>query len=96
MAKHEGFYSSQSQVYWCCKALLDGRTISHKTEIREVRGWRLGAIVHRLKHEYGWPILVEYRGPENVAYYRLCPNCDRSKLRFPRSARGLGNEKGQA
>ncbi len=95
MSTHDSFFSSPTQVYWCCKALLEGRTISHKTEIREVRGWRLGAIVHRLKHEFGWPILVEYRGPENVAYYHLAPNCDRSKLRFPRSAQGLCNEGAQ-
>ncbi|WP_240482127.1 hypothetical protein [Ruegeria marisrubri] len=70
---------------------MDGRTISHKTEIREVRGWRLGAIVHRLKSEYGWPILTEYRGPENVAYYSMKPGFDRAALRFPRSARSLND-----
>lgn len=85
------WYSSQSQVFWTCKALLDGRTISHKTEIREVRGWRLGAIVHRLKSEYGWPIQAEYRGPENVAYYSMRPGFDRTALRFPRSARSLSD-----
>ncbi|SMX43909.1 hypothetical protein RUA8715_02302 [Ruegeria arenilitoris] len=67
------WFSNRSQVFWTCKALLDGRTISHKTEIREVRGWRLGAIVHRLKSEYDWPIQAEYRGPENVAYYSMKP-----------------------
>ena len=84
------WYSGQSQVFWTCKALLDGRTISHKTEIREVRGWRLGAIIHRLRHEYSWPISTEYRGPESVAYYSLTPPTDRTKLRFPQSARELG------
>jgi len=84
-------YSSDSQVFWTCKALLDLRTISHKTEIREVRGWRLGAIIHRLRRHYGWPILVEYRGPQNVAYYSLKAGIDRAALRFPRSARALGN-----
>ena len=83
------WYSNESQVYWTCKALLDGRTINHRTEIREVRGWRLGAIVHRLRHRYGWPIEVEYRGPENVAHYSLRPGTDRAALRFPRSAREL-------
>ncbi len=43
------WYSGETQVFWTCKAFLDGRTITHKTEIREVHGWRLGAIVHRLK-----------------------------------------------
>ena len=83
------WYSGPSQVYWTCKALLDGRTINHRNEIREVRGWRLGAIVHRLRHRYGSPIDVEYRGPENVAHYRLRPGTDRARLRFPRSAREL-------
>lgn len=84
------WYSGQSQVFWTCKALLEGRTISHKTEIREVRGWRLGAIIHRLRHHYGWPIHAEYRGPENIAHYSLKAGTDRNKLRFPRSARALG------
>lgn len=84
------WYSGSTQVFWTCKALLDGRTISHKTEIREVRGWRLGAIIHRLRHEYGWPVHTEYRGPEHVAYYSLPEGFDSGKLRFPRSARALG------
>ncbi len=86
---NENFYSSDSQVFWTCKALLDGRTISHKTEIREVRGWRLGAIIHRLRHDYGWPIQAEYRGPQNVAHYSLKAEIEQTALRFPRSARAL-------
>ena len=89
---NEKFYSSESQVFWTCKALLDGRTISHKTEIREVRGWRLGAIIHRLRHHYGWPIQAEYRGPQNVAHYSLKAEIDRAALRFPRSASELGDD----
>ena len=83
------WYSGATQVYWTCKALLEGRAISHKTEIREVRGWRLGAIIHRLRHEFGWPIVTEYRGPDHVAYYSLAPGFDKAALRFPRSARAL-------
>lgn len=90
------WYSGPSQVYWTCKALLDGRTISHETEIREVRGWRLGAIVHRLRRRYGWPIEVEYRGPENVAYYWLPAGTDRASLRFPPSAAALAGAEVQA
>jgi hypothetical protein len=86
------WYSSETQVFWTCKALMDWRTISHRTEIREVRGWRLGAIIHRLRTEFGWPIQTEYRGPENVAYYSLRPGTDRAALRFPRSARALAGE----
>ena len=84
------WYSNHTQVYWTCKALLEGRVITHKTEIREVKGWRLGAIIHRLKHEYKWPIQVEYRGPENIAHYKLRPTTDHRSLRFPSSARALG------
>jgi hypothetical protein len=71
MTKSERWFSSPTQVFWCCKALIEGRSISHRTEIREVRGWRLAAIAHRLKHHYGWPIVVEFKGPENTAYYQL-------------------------
>ena len=67
--KHDQFYSGQTQVFWVCEALLDGRTISQETEIREVRGWRLGAIIHRLKADYAWPICAAYRHPDNVAFY---------------------------
>jgi hypothetical protein len=86
------WYSGRTQIHWTCKALIEGRTISHKTEIREVRGWRLGAIIHRLKTEYHWPIEVDYRGPENVAHYRLSKRADKARLRFPPSATALGNE----
>lgn len=92
MTKHENFYSSPTQVYWCCKALIDGRTISHRTEIREVKGWRLGAIIHVLKSKYDWPIVAEYRGPENVAYYRLPSGAAIASLKFPPSAASLADE----
>lgn len=83
------WYSGPTQVYWTCKALVEGRAISHKTEIREVRGWRLGAIIHRLRHDYGWPVQTEYRGQDHVAYYSLPDGFDPDKLRFPKSARAL-------
>lgn len=86
------FRSGNTRVYWTCKALLAGRTINHQTEIREVRGWRLGAIIHRLRIQYGWPILVEYVGRSNVALYRLDPDADLSRLRFPTSAIELRKE----
>ena len=87
---NQHWHSNQTQVFWTCKALLEGRTISHRTEIREVNGWRLGAIIHNLRHKYNWPIEVEYRGPVNVAYYSLAKNAERNHLRFPRSAKTLG------
>ena len=91
---NDRFFSNPTQVFWTCKAFLDGRIISHKTEIREVKGWRLGAIVWNLRHNYDWPIHVEYRGPENIAHYRLAPGADRSTLKFPRSAKALAVEGG--
>lgn len=89
MTKQDRWFSGETQVYWCCKSLMDGRTISHRTEIREVKGWRLGAIIHLLKSKYQWPIEVEYRGAENVAYYSLRPGTDFSRLTFPPSAMAL-------
>ena len=94
--KTDRWYSNPTQVYWTCKSLLEGRTISTKTEIREVRGWRLGAIIHTLRDKYHWPISTELRGPENVAYYSLAPGADRIRLRFPPSAKRLATEGGAA
>jgi hypothetical protein len=87
--KPDKLYSGDTQVHWTCKALLDQREISCATEIREVRGWRLGAIIHCLKSDYGWPIKTRYRSPENVAFYSLPANADRTALRFPPSAKAL-------
>ncbi len=88
MSNARDWYSNKTQVHWTCEALLAGREISHQTEIREVRGWRLGATIHRLRRDYDWPILTEYRGA-SVAFYRLDENCDETKLRFPPSAKLL-------
>ena len=38
MTKQDRWFSGETQVYWTCKALIDGRVISHRTEIREIRG----------------------------------------------------------
>lgn len=92
MTKQDRWFSGETQVYWTCKALIDGRVISHRTEIREIRGWRLGAIIHRLKWEFHWPIDVDYKGPENVAHYRLRPGTEIARLKFPPSAAGLAGE----
>ena len=88
------FYSKPTSVYWTCKALLSGDTISQLTQIQHVKGWRLGAIIHRLKSEYGWPIQTAYRFPDNVAFYSLSKTADRAKLSFPPSAKALGNGAG--
>jgi len=85
----QGFYSSDSQIRWACAGFLSGRTLGHHDEIAEVQGWRLAAIVWRLKRKYGWPITTEYVGPENRACYKLAPGTDRAKLNFPPSARDL-------
>ena len=89
MANSDRWYSSPTQIFWTCKALKEGRTLSTRTEIREVQGWRLAAVCHKLREIYGWPILVEYRGAENIAHYRLAPRTDISRLRYPPSARHL-------
>jgi hypothetical protein len=96
MSKHDRFYSNPSQRYWVCASLLAGRTLTTKTEIREVQGWRLAAVIHVLIHEYGWPIDSEYRGRDNIKHYWLRRGADRSKLRFPSSARSLADEGGAA
>ena len=88
-------FSGASQVYWTCKALLAGRTISHQTEIREVRGWRLGAIVHRLRHEYGWPIQTDHRGPSRIAHYSLAPDTSRRSPTIPAVCKGAGGSGGR-
>ncbi|RWR31513.1 hypothetical protein D2T29_10805 [Sinirhodobacter populi] len=89
MANSDRWYSSTTQVFWTCKALIEGRTLSTRTEIREVNGWRLAAVCHKLARKYHWPILTEYRGPENIAHYRLAPGTDISRLKFPPSAKAL-------
>ena len=91
MTKHDRWYSSKTQIYWTCKALLSGRTINHIDEIGEARGWRLGAIIHNLRQNHNWPIEVEYRGSQNIAHYWLRKDCDRKRLRFPSSAKELLN-----
>jgi hypothetical protein len=90
MANH--WHSNKTQVYWTCKALIDGRTINHMDEIGEVQGWRLGAIIHNLRHKYHWPIETEYRGPERIAHYWLREGCDWRGLNFPKSAKALQDE----
>lgn len=89
MTKHDTWYSNPTQVYWACKALIEGRTLSTETEIREVKGWRLAAITENLRKRYQWPILTEYKGPEGVAHYWLAPGTDVSRLKFPPSAGAL-------
>jgi len=79
------WYSSSTAVAWACHELLKGREISHPTEIGEVGGWRLGAIIHVLRKRYKWPIITERRGPAGIAYYRL--GKVEGPLELPKSAR---------
>ncbi|MCK0139272.1 hypothetical protein [Aliiroseovarius sp. F47248L] len=88
----EHWHSNRTQVYWTCKALTEGRTINHMDEIGEVKGWRLGAIVHTLRHQYQWPIETDYRGPERIAYYFLKPGYDWQAFSFPPSAIGVRDD----
>jgi hypothetical protein len=96
MAQSDNFYSKPTSVFWACKALKDGRIITHQDEMAEIGAWRLGAIIYRLKREFGWPVQVEYRGREQIAHYSLAPDTDTAKLRLPRSAKALGAEGGAA
>ncbi len=89
MTRQMRWHSSPTQVFWTCKSLIEGREINHRTEIRELKGWRLAAITERLRKVYGWPIDAAYRGPDNLAYYRLRPGTSPAKLWYPPSAQSL-------
>ena len=89
MSKQDRWHSNQTQRAWVCAELLSGRTITTKTEIREVNGWRLAAIIHALRDAYDWPIESEYRGKSKIKHYWLRPGTDPAKLRFPPSAKHL-------
>lgn len=69
--------------------MAKGRTITHMDEIGEVKGWRLGAIIHNLRRIYHWPIETEYKEPERIAHYRLPKRTDWRALDFPRSAKAV-------
>ncbi len=88
----EHWHSHTTQICWTCKALVQGRTITHRDEIGEVHGWRLGAIIHKLLRKYHWPIESKPRGPQNIAHYRLVGRPDWRALNFPRSATRLRDE----
>ena len=62
------WYSNPTQIYFACRALAFGETLNHMDVIRGVKGWRLGAIVHTLRTNYGWPIATEFRGPERIGH----------------------------
>jgi hypothetical protein len=85
----EHWHSKRTQISWTCHALAQGRTINHMDEIGEVRGWRLGAIIHNLRTRYHWPILTDYVGPVRVAHYRLKDDVNPLVLDYPASAQGV-------
>ena len=89
MSKEDRWYSNPSQRFWTCKALIEGRVISTRSEIREVKGWRLAAIVETLRSKYHWLIVSELRGSQNVAHYYLPPGVDPATLIYPPSAQSL-------
>ena len=82
------WFSSSTSIAWACKSLLAGRTISHPDEIAETGGWRLGAIVHVLRHTYGWDIQTIRKGRARVAHYFL--RSHPGTLTLPPSAAQLG------
>ena len=78
------WYSGESQIRWACFHLLQGREISHVMEIDEARGWRLSAIIYKLRHRYKWPIATRY-DQRRVAHYSLASEVDREGLKKPPS-----------
>lgn len=80
-------YSSAPQIAWACKALLEGRVITHATEFKECEGWRLSGIIYVLRHRYGWPIVTERRGKGRIGHYFLPTGTDTRKLELPPSVR---------
>lgn len=89
---NDHWFSKPTQIAWTCRALAMGRTLTHRDEIAERRGWRLGAIIHTLKTRYGWPIEVQYLGDDRVASYRLAEGCNVLALEYPRSAQRVRAE----
>jgi hypothetical protein len=89
---NDRWYSNPTQIYFTCRELALGKTLNHMDVIGETHGWRLGAIVHTLKHEYDWPIRTAFRGPERIGHYRLAEGCDPTTLRLPPSAQRLADE----
>ncbi|HDY96308.1 hypothetical protein LCGC14_0153770 [marine sediment metagenome] len=87
-------YSHDKQVHWSCKTLVDQCETSHSPEIKEVSGWRLGAIIQRLKPDYGWPIKTRYHSSWNVAIASPPVETDRTDQCFPPSEPALGNVEG--
>ena len=79
------WYSSDTQIRWVCRQLIDGREISHRDEIAAVNGWRLAAIIWQLIHRYNWPITAVRKGLSRIAYYRLGREADKNALEKPRS-----------
>ena len=82
------WFSSDSSIKWACRELLAGRAISHPDGIAEAGGWRLSAIVHVLRHRYGWDILTVRKGTRRVAFYHLRRHP--GTLSLPPSAAQLG------
>jgi hypothetical protein len=78
------WYSGDTQVKWACLQLMQGREISHCDEICEVSGWRLSAIIHKLRHRYKWPIVTRYDF-NRIGHYRLEKGVIAGELKKPRS-----------
>ncbi len=78
------WYSSETQIRWVCKQLIQGREISHADEIAEAQGWRLSAIIHQLRTRYKWPIATRF-DENRIAHYRMGTDVDTDKLKKPRS-----------
>ena len=78
MSKQERWYSSPTQRFWACKALIEGREISHETEISEVM-YTSQACYSRKKAIVGAETVAQYKKGTKVnivaatdtGYYKL-------------------------
>ncbi len=86
------WYSGDTQIAWACAQLLKGKIINHRDEFTEVNGWRLSAIIHNLRHRYGWLIDTEYDG-KKIGHYQLRRGTDIDILELPPSYRDYLNKK---
>lgn len=78
------WYSDITQIAWACEQLLKGKIISHRDEIAAVNGWRLSAIIHQLRHRFGWNIKTDYDG-KRIGHYQLAKGTDIKTLELPPS-----------
>lgn len=92
MAQKDRWFSSLTQMFWACEALTEGRTVSHKSEIREAEDLRLVASAGRLKDTYHRSIASGYSETDNTEHDRLPEGTDPTTLSYQHSAKSPTNE----